>query len=153
MQIAVNILIAILVLVAFLLVLLVLMQRPKNEGLGAAFGGGVTENIFGGQTSNVLSRFTTYLAITFFGLTFLIAVLYARIETNKSATQRELLKEKAPAPVAAQSPAPAAAETPASAVTETPAPVETPAAAVVDGGTAAPGQPAPAAPQPSPAAP
>jgi protein translocase SecG subunit len=48
------------VLVAGLMVLIILMQRPKSEGLGAAFGAGVTENIFGAQTTNVLVKFTTW---------------------------------------------------------------------------------------------
>jgi len=39
------------------MLLVILMQRPKSEGLGAAFGGGVTENIFGAQTTNVLVKF------------------------------------------------------------------------------------------------
>ena len=54
MQIVINILLVIHVLVSLLIVFLVLMQRPKNEGLGAAFGGGVTDNLFGAQTTNVL---------------------------------------------------------------------------------------------------
>ncbi len=91
MEILINILIGFLILNSILLVLIVLMQRPKNEGLGAAFGGGLTENIFGGQTSNVLTKFTTYLTVVFFGLSFLIAVLYARVDSSKSKTQQELL--------------------------------------------------------------
>ena len=33
------------------MMLVILMQRPKSEGLGAAFGGAVTENLFGAQTT------------------------------------------------------------------------------------------------------
>ena len=58
MQIVINILLVIHVLVSLLIVFLVLMQRPKNEGLGAAFGGGVTDNLFGAQTTNVLQTIT-----------------------------------------------------------------------------------------------
>src|SRR5437764_12334694 len=57
------------VLVALLMVLVILMQRPKSEGLGAASGGRVTENIFGAQTTNVLVTFTTWLACTCFAMT------------------------------------------------------------------------------------
>ena len=56
MNILINVLLAIDMLVAVLMALVILMQRPKSEGLGAAFGGGVTENIFGAQTTNVLAR-------------------------------------------------------------------------------------------------
>ena len=93
------------VLVALLMVLVILMQRPKSEGLGAAFGGGVTENIFGAQTTNVLVKFTTWLAGIFFALTFGLSVLYAhRGAGGESAFRRELMKQQA-AP--ATSPAPA----------------------------------------------
>src|SRR5436189_4204494 len=92
------------VLVAALMVLVILMQRPKSEGLGAAFGAGVTENIFGAQTTNVLVKFTTWLAGIFFLLTFVLSVLYAHHSTASSAFRRELMKNQA-AP--ATSPAPA----------------------------------------------
>ena len=62
-------------LVALLMVFVILMQRPKSEGLGAAFGGAVTENIFGAQTTNVLVKFTGWLAGTFFVLTFALSIL------------------------------------------------------------------------------
>ncbi len=108
MEILINILIGILILNALLVVMLVLMQRPKSEGLGAAFGGGITENIFGGQTSNVLSKMTTYLAVSFFLVGFIIAVLHAQNETNKSRIQEELLR--AEVPLETESASPSAAE-------------------------------------------
>jgi len=83
------------VLVAVLMVLVILMQRPKSEGLGAAFGAGVTENIFGAQTTNVLVKFTTWLASIFFALTFALSVLYAHQSTASSAFRRELMKNQA----------------------------------------------------------
>ena len=67
-NILINILLAVYVLVALLMLLVILMQRPKSEGLGAAFGGGVTENIFGAQTTNVLTKATAWLAGLFFFL-------------------------------------------------------------------------------------
>src|SRR5881397_359123 len=96
------------VLVAALMVLVILMQRPKSEGLGAAFGGGVTENIFGAQTTNVLVKFTTWLAGIFFALTFALSVLYAHHSIASSAFRRELMKtqsapQTSPAPAGAQS--------------------------------------------------
>ena len=69
MNLLINLLSVFFVLVALLMVLVILMQRPKSEGLGAAFGGAVTENIFGAQTTNVLVKFTTWLAGVFFALT------------------------------------------------------------------------------------
>jgi len=108
MSLLINICLVLFVLVATLMVLVILMQRPKSEGLGAAFGGGVTENIFGAQTTNVLVKFTTWLAGVFFALTFALSVLYAHHSVASSAFRRELMKNQAapqtsPAPAGAQS--------------------------------------------------
>jgi preprotein translocase subunit SecG len=70
------------------------MQRPKSEGLGAAFGGGVTENIFGAQTTNVLVKFTGWLTGIFFALTFTLSVLYAHKTSRDTGLRRELLKQQ-----------------------------------------------------------
>ena len=63
------------VIVSLLLILVVLMQRPKQEGLGAAFGGGMTDQMFGARTTNVLQKATVWFGILFFGLTLLLAIL------------------------------------------------------------------------------
>src|SRR5947209_175439 len=104
MQILINFLLAIYVLVALLMLLVILMQRPKSEGLGAAFGGGVTENIFGAQTTNVLVKFTSWLAGIFFALTFALSVLYAHKTSRDTGLRNELLKQQTnaqPSPSAA----------------------------------------------------
>jgi preprotein translocase subunit SecG len=104
MTLLINFLLALYVLVALLMLLVILMQRPRSEGLGAAFGGGVTENIFGAQTTNVLVKITAWLAGIFFALTFVLSILYAHKTSGDSALRRELLKqETAPAPSAAPS--------------------------------------------------
>jgi len=111
MNLLINLLLVIYVLVALLMVLVILMQRPKSEGLGAAFGGAVTENIFGAQTTNVLVKFTAWLAGVFFALTFALSILYAHKNTADSAFRRELMEQQTPAqtspatPVATPSPA------------------------------------------------
>ena len=94
MQILINFLLAIYVLVALLMLLVILMQRPKSEGLGAAFGGGVTENIFGAQTTNVLVKFTGWLTGIFFALTFTLSVLYAHKTSRDTGLRNELLKQQ-----------------------------------------------------------
>jgi len=101
------------VIVCILIVTVVLMQRPRSEGLGAAFGGGMTENMFGAQTTHVLSKFTTYLGLVFFALTLLLAVLFARQESGKTTIEKQLLSAKPPA--AAASPAASASPSPAKA--------------------------------------
>ena len=123
MSILINVLVAFHVLVCLLMVVVVLMQRPKNEGLGAAFGGGMTENIFGAQTTHVLQKFTVWLGIVFFALTLLLAILYAKRGTGETVIQKELLSQPAAAS-AATAPSPAGTATPdaadtASAITAT----------------------------------
>jgi preprotein translocase subunit SecG len=123
MTLLINFLLAVYVLVALLMLLVILMQRPRSEGLGAAFGGGVTENIFGAQTTNVLVKITGWLAGIFFALTFGLSILYAHKTSGDSALRRELLRQQT-APAGATSPAasamPAASASPASSATLSP---------------------------------
>ena len=107
MNILISFLLVLWAIVALLMILVILMQRPKSEGLGAAFGGGVTENIFGAQTTTVLTKITGWFAGIFFVLTFALSILYAHKGRSESALSRQL--KNAPAPAAAPalaSPAP-----------------------------------------------
>src|SRR6266550_8883481 len=120
MNMLINLSLALFVLVSLVMVLVILMQRPKSEGLGAAFGGGVTENIFGAQTTNVLVKFTTWLAGTFFAITLALSILYAHRGTGgESAFRRELMKSQAapqtsPAPTMASQPSSVSSPAPTS---------------------------------------
>ena len=105
MSILINFLLGIYALVALLMIFVILMQRPKSEGLGAAFGGGVTENLFGAQTTNVLTKFTTWLAGFFFILTFALSILYSHKSNASSNLRRELMKSQ-PTAAATASPTP-----------------------------------------------
>lgn len=132
MTILINFLLVAYMLVALLMLLVILMQRPKSEGLGAAFGGGVTENIFGAQTTNVLVKFTAWLAGIFFALTFALSILYAHQSAGDKSLRRELLKEQtgvavSPSPAAAQ-PSPASSSAPDSGAGVNPAGSATPVA-------------------------
>lgn len=117
--------------VCLLLVLAILMQLPRSEGLGAAFGGGVTDNIFGAQTTNVLSKFTVWLGIGFFVLTLVLSIAYAKMPSAKASTVNQELMS-APVPVAT----PAANATPMASPAVLPTTENTSAAEVVP--TAAP---------------
>ncbi len=94
MNIVIGLLTVILVVVCLLMVLIVMMQRPKQEGLGAAFGGGMTDQMFGAQTTNVLQKGTVYLAVMFFGITMLLSVLVARRQNKTAALGRDLTDPK-----------------------------------------------------------
>jgi preprotein translocase subunit SecG len=113
MDLAINILSGLFVCVALLMVLVILMQRPKSEGLGAAFGGGVTENIFGAQTTNVLTKITGWLAALFFILTFVLSILYAQKGNSQSNLGERVRKDLPPAmPTPGPTPAAAAGTSP-----------------------------------------
>jgi preprotein translocase subunit SecG len=147
MNLLINFCLVLFVLVSLLMALVILMQRPKSEGLGAAFGAGVTENIFGAQTTNVLVKFTAWLGGIFFALTLALSILNAHKGTADTAFRRELMKSQAaPQP----SPVPTAGQ---------PAPGSSPAAPASPSASAAPdnrGGAAPVgsvAPLPSPTAP
>ena len=152
LPIVIKILLVIHVFVSLLIILLTLMQRPKNEGLGAAFGGGMTDNLFGAQTTNVLQTITRWLGGIFFGLTLLLSCLYVRLPNVKSASQKELTEKPAvvvPAATPAPAPAlPAAATEPVVA----PTPEAAPALPVPATPAATPAEPAPAPAAPAPPA-
>jgi preprotein translocase subunit SecG len=91
LSISINLLLVGFVIVCLLMALLILMQRPKQEGLGAAFGGGVTDQVFGARTTNVLQRGTVYLGSMFFLLSLALAILI-----GKQTKQKTLLDDKTP---------------------------------------------------------
>ena len=106
----INILLTINVIVCILLILLTLMQRPKNEGLGAAFGGGMTDNLFGAQTTNVLAKATRVLGGLFFAITLGLSMLYTHQANSPSAVQARLNSKSIPAPATPATPATPAAK-------------------------------------------
>ena len=132
MFIVLPVLIAIHLIVCVLIVLVVLMQRPRSEGLGAAFGGGMTENLFGAQTTHVLAKLTTWLAVVFFSITLLLSILTSKSAGAKTAIQQTLLNAPVPqastAPTAQPTASPAAAAAPSAAPAATVQPVPAPAA-------------------------
>jgi len=144
MSILINILLALNVLVALLIIFIVLMQRPKSEGLGAAFGGGMTENIFGAGTTNALATITRYLGAMFFFLSIVLSWLYIKQTSHKSNVQQRLMAPSVvPAPAA--TPAPATPAPDAKAPTATPAPATPAAATPAPASATTPSAPAPAA--------
>lgn len=120
MSIVLGILTFVLILVSLFIVLVVLAQKSKDGGMGAALGGGAAEAAFGAETGNVLSKSTIYAAVLFFVLAF--ALYLGRIYESKhmSAGSGGALPTFAtPAPAApASSPA---TTTPVTGATATPA--------------------------------
>ena len=90
--------------------LVIMMQRSKQEGLGAAFGGGFTESVWGAQTSQVLVKATVWAAVLFFILSISLARLYSHRATlmeKGSPVQQELLKPLVPVAPATSTATPA----------------------------------------------
>ena len=144
MSILIGFLYVVEVLVCLLLALVVMLQKPKEGGLGGVIGGGMAEAAFGADAGNVLIKVTIWLGAIFLVNTLVLARLTSTIHT------KTLMSDvAAPAPVqqqmpqlpAADVPAPAPAPAAAPAVPAAPkAPVAAPAPAV----PAAPAAPAPA---------
>ncbi|MDO8540379.1 MAG: preprotein translocase subunit SecG [Opitutaceae bacterium] len=100
----------VLILVSFFLVMVVLMQKSKDGGIGAALGGGAAEAAFGAETANVLTRATKYSAIVFFVLAF--ALYLGRIYERKHAGSGGATLPNIAAPAAAAPAAPATGANP-----------------------------------------
>ncbi len=156
MNILIGLALTIYVIVTLLMIVVILMQRPKSEGLGAAFGGGMTDNLFGAQTTNVLAKFTTWLAGIFFALTFLLSILYSHRTRVDSSLRQNLMQSEANAPapavtaspaVAAQAAPPGPDTAPVAEAARSPMPADLAAGAVVP-----PAAQAPLEPKSSPAA-
>ena len=91
MDIVVGILITILVIVSILLVLIILMQKSKQEaGLGAAFGGAATEQIFGAGTTSVLTKATIWGTAIFFAITLALGMYYSHAHKKGSGGSKVL---------------------------------------------------------------
>ncbi|PWB68970.1 preprotein translocase subunit SecG [candidate division GN15 bacterium] len=94
------------VIVCIALVLVVLMQSSKGEGLaGSAFGGGLSSSVFGGRgAASFLSKATTILAALFMLNCGALAVMSTKtrtaaqggqVTTSESAVTREAQAEMA----------------------------------------------------------
>lgn len=91
MGILIGILTVVHVLVALFLIGLVLMQKSSEQGVGAAFGGGMTETVFGAGTTTALVRMTIWCACLLLATTLILAVLHShRGKTSGSLMERTL---------------------------------------------------------------
>ena len=116
MNILIWILTAIHVIVALFLIGIVLMQKSQDQGVGAAFGGGVTDSVFGAGTTTALVRITIWCASIMLGTTLLLAVLHSRRGNTESGSVLQRALQSAPAataPVIPQVVPPPAAPAPA----------------------------------------
>lgn len=99
----IGVLLTVHIITCILLILIVLMQQPRSEGLGTTFGGNVTNTLFGSGAGNVLTKITSWLGIVFFITTISLAYLYSHRELS-SGTLGSKLRNMTPPPVTTSAP-------------------------------------------------
>lgn len=93
-----TILIIVHVLVTIGLIGLVLVQQGKGADIGAAFGSGASQTVFGSRGSaSFLSRATAVLATLFFVTSLALAYISATSTGRKSVTETAVPTQTAPA--------------------------------------------------------
>lgn len=105
MPILISVLLIVEVLAAFLLIVVILAQKSKDQGLGMAFGGGMGESLFGSRAGNVLTRMTVTLAAVFMVTTILLGILFARGSAGSGSVMDRADREIPLAPTAPMAPA------------------------------------------------
>ena len=107
MNIFLNILLAVQILSALVMIGLILVQHGKGADMGAAFGSGGSGSLFGASGSaNFLSRTTAVLATVFFVCTLALAY-FGNLRPTTSGSVLEGAAASAPASTASAAVAPA----------------------------------------------
>ena len=126
------------VIVCLLLALVVMLQKPKEGGLGGAIGGGMLESSLGADAGSVLIKTTAVLGAIFLLNTLVLARLTTTSNNSLMAREGEPSAEQAPALPAAAPELPAVPAVPAQAPAAAPAAPKAPAAPVAPKAPAAP---------------
>ncbi|VUD41046.1 Protein-export membrane protein SecG [Thalassocella blandensis] len=91
-----NIVLLIHLLIALAIIGLILMQRGKGAEMGASFGGGASQTLFGASGSgNFFSKMTAIFAFLFFITSFSLAIM------AKQKGEAEVFEDEIPAAVEA----------------------------------------------------
>lgn len=92
---------------------LILIQQGKGADIGAAFGSGASQTLFGSRGSaNFLTRTTAVLAATFFICNLGLAWLYAQQSGQAGAVKSVVTEQLPPAKTAPPAGTPAVPKTP-----------------------------------------
>jgi len=117
------------VIVALFLIVLVLMQKSSEQGVGAAFGGGFTESVFGAGTTTALVRLTIWCACILLTTTLVLAILHShRSSLSGTVLKRTTAPTASGAPASATTIPPLAPLTPGTTESTVPATPVTPVA-------------------------
>ena len=110
------------VIVCLLLAMVVMLQKPKEGGLGGAIGGGMIEASLGADAGNVLIKTTAVLGAVFLVNTLVLARLTSTVHSRSlMANEGEPAAQQAPALPAEAPELPAVPEAPALPAPEAPA--------------------------------
>ncbi len=83
-----SILLAVHTVLSLVLIVLILIQRGKGADIGAAFGSGASQTVFGAQgAASFLTRTTAVLAALFFVSSLALAYLYGQVAERRSVTE------------------------------------------------------------------
>ncbi|WP_423907982.1 preprotein translocase subunit SecG [Candidatus Spongiihabitans sp.] len=89
-----NLLLVFHLVLAVTLIILVLLQQGKGADMGAAFGGGSSQSLFGARGSaNFLSRTTSITVTLFFTTSLVLAYLYTRTGEQSSVIAGSVLEQ------------------------------------------------------------
>jgi len=103
MQILFYFVLAVHVIVCVVMIFVVLLQQGRSADLAGAFGGQGSQTAFGPRAAaNVLTRLTTWLAVTFMITSLTLTALYQRRTGSHS-----VLEGTKPAPISAPASTPA----------------------------------------------
>ncbi len=101
------------ILSAIALVLIVLLQTGRGSDIGAAFGSGASQTLFGSSgTSGFMTRLTTGVVVLFMVTSLVLAIMYSRHQ-GISTRSVPASVPTAPAPAAPAAPAAPVAPAPA----------------------------------------
>lgn len=92
----IGILVIVHIVVAVLLILIVLMQGSKSEGLSGLFGGGGSTTLFGTGAPTFLAKVTTVLGIIFMLSSITLSVFLSR--SSKSVMGKSVIEEQETVP-------------------------------------------------------
>ena len=92
-------LVVLFVLLSFLMVVVILLQSGKGQGLAGSIGGGMAgQSMFGGRgAGDFLSKTTAYLATAYFLLAIIIGIYYKNTteDIQKSLMQKQIEQQQA----------------------------------------------------------
>lgn len=99
--------------IAMVLIVVVLLQSGKGADIGAAFGGGSSQTVFGGRGAATFLSKLTLIAAALFMVSSLILTVWSERKGSSSVITEERVRQTAPAPASPPADAPAPPTSPA----------------------------------------